>query len=619
MKNLSLKTIMVCFVFNIAVLMTCMSSMKLLAASAEMKIHGIYLKTGDKGDSVLLESKGNYLLMDIGSASHAPAIIAYLNTLKVKNIQIYLSHLHMDHVGGRSGGMIDGLEKIAAAGFNITKLYVPAKSLASESIHYPKKYNIIESFMNGRGQIIYLNVGDSLRIGDVTGKIIGPLYTDMMHPNDFAGLAVSKDEDSKKDPMYTYYENECALAAIFTCGNTKFFTSGDNLRTQSAYLVQKYGKQLNADIMKLSHHGTGSGNSPGLLGCVSPKYTFASNSGQTGINPDTKKWQTNVARRNSVKYGMCYFIANQKKTVIYHVKNNIIKVYTNKVSSSNLMKGWVKLAGADGEYRQSDYYYINQNGSPLTGVQKLGTDYYYFGTGGPMEYGGYDAAGNYLKWKSYNGKLRYFTLASDRQRAIMARGFTKVGNDTYYFNVKGIKLENGLRSEINKIGKYYYGFSKTGLVLMNKWATIAKNRYYFGRTGRMVADRKLKIGRSYYYFNKKGIMIKAKRGKELLKIGKYKYGVTKSGALVINNWATVGRHKYYFGKTGRMVKSKRIKIGKKYYYFGKTGKMVRSTRVKIGKYSYFFGKNAAMYQNRYVRIKGKKYYCQKNGVMRYMK
>ena len=35
------------------------------AADTEMTIYGIYLESEDKGESVLLESDGHYLLMDI--------------------------------------------------------------------------------------------------------------------------------------------------------------------------------------------------------------------------------------------------------------------------------------------------------------------------------------------------------------------------------------------------------------------------------------------------------------------------------------------------------------------------------------------------------------------------
>lgn len=53
----------------------------LAAADTEMNIYAMYLNHADKGDSVLIESKGKYLLMDIGTGNHAAAIIDQLQTL----------------------------------------------------------------------------------------------------------------------------------------------------------------------------------------------------------------------------------------------------------------------------------------------------------------------------------------------------------------------------------------------------------------------------------------------------------------------------------------------------------------------------------------------------------
>ena len=44
------------------------------AQNQEMNLYGIYVNSNEKGDSVLLESKGHYLLMDLGMSSHMPAI-----------------------------------------------------------------------------------------------------------------------------------------------------------------------------------------------------------------------------------------------------------------------------------------------------------------------------------------------------------------------------------------------------------------------------------------------------------------------------------------------------------------------------------------------------------------
>lgn len=71
----------------------------------------------------------------------------------------------------------------------------------------------------------------------------------------------------KKNVLYVI-ENNCSLAVIFTCGNTRYFTAGDSYSDESDRLVSRYGTSLKCDIMKMNHHGIGSGNSVSLLEAV---------------------------------------------------------------------------------------------------------------------------------------------------------------------------------------------------------------------------------------------------------------------------------------------------------------------------------------------------------------
>ena len=49
--------------------------------TTEMNIYAIYLDSPEKGDCVLLESKGHALLIDIGRYSHVPAILKQLKEI----------------------------------------------------------------------------------------------------------------------------------------------------------------------------------------------------------------------------------------------------------------------------------------------------------------------------------------------------------------------------------------------------------------------------------------------------------------------------------------------------------------------------------------------------------
>ncbi len=83
-------------------------SFKSFATDSGMSITAIYMKSDQNtdeeelngGDATLVESDGEYLLMDCGADFKAESILKYLHLQNVKSISIYISHLHLEHFGG---------------------------------------------------------------------------------------------------------------------------------------------------------------------------------------------------------------------------------------------------------------------------------------------------------------------------------------------------------------------------------------------------------------------------------------------------------------------------------------------------------------------------------------
>lgn len=516
----------------VSMLATFLPSQPVSAAEKEMNIHALYLETNDKGESVLIESKGNYLLMDLGSYGNVDAIISYLKVQGITQLDLYFSHLHLDHCGGGLvGNMVTcGVEKLTGAGITIRTLYLPDPSLAPESSNYSEKYRRFREFMNNKN-IVYLKPGDRFAVGDADVQIIGPVNTDQFHPSDYEDKKPSGDGD-EESVKYTYYENNCALIAKISCGTVSYLSLSDVLEDEVAQLLKENKALLKADILKLSHHGTGSGNTEELLATVQPSYAFAQNTGFTGKSTLTKKWLTNISRKRSVEMGMCYLVANEKKDLIYEVKGGRIRLYEDQIDDAHMLKGWVRLTGGDGEFRSIDRYYFDDNGQPLTGVQKVDGHYFYFGKGGCMQYGNYSESGVYQGWKTDDDAKRYFSFSPDQEYAYMAYGFTKIGKQTFYFDQNGNKVDGKKSTILKKIGKYKYGIGKSGAVVINNWATIGKDKYYFDKKGRMVASQIIKIKGVSYYFGKDGKMLRSTGSKKLeITIKGVRYQVGISGAL----------------------------------------------------------------------------------------
>lgn len=540
--------------------------------NTEMNIYAMYLGDGEKGDSVLLESRGHYLLVDIGGASHASVIGSQLNRLGTVHVDILFSHLHSDHIGGTDANVTAGLDQLRQMGITIDTLYLPSTSIAPLSQRFSNRYLQLQNFaaQGGCGQLVYLNTGDTLQFGDVAGQVIGPVDSGKLSPDQYT-------QYESLSNRYIAYENDSSLVLIFTCGSTRYFTAGDCYGNQAKALVEKYGDNLRCDIMKFCHHGIGTGNSAELLAAVRPAYSFATNSGVPNLNEETGRWRTYTATKRASKYGMSYLVGNEKKTLIYHIENDSISLFRGEtLSEGKKMTGWQYLYGADGANRDHDMYYLNSACKPVKGVRKIGSHYYRFTAGGQMDYGSFSPEGEYLGWKNYSQGKRYFTLSASKKYAYMSHGFATVEGVALYFDEEGYKVVSGTEDsvKVQKIGSDYYAVDYDGELTINDWEEIDDFLYYFDGRGKMIRNCEYMVDGQYYLFDTDGTLFMGNSCTEFYDFKSNTYAVREDGTLVTNKCGRIYGDKYYFDRKGVMQKDKIIKIGQKKYYFGKNGKLV---------------------------------------------
>jgi glucan-binding YG repeat protein len=371
--------------------------------------------------------------------------------------------------------------------------------------------------------------------------------------------------------------------------------------------------------MKLNHHGTGKGNIVELLEAISPTYSFAENGTSNGYSTKTGRWNTYTALTRASRYGVCYLVGNEKKTVIYNVKNDVITMYKgNTTASAKKLSGWVELVGSDGKYRSIAMYYIKNN-QVLTGIQKIGGYYYNLGTGGCMVYGTYNSKTSYSPWNTEEGGIRCYVLSKDKKYARMQFGFANLSGKLFYMDENGYRVTPEVtdQSAFTKINGRKYVMDARGQILTNQFVTMDGKDYYLNSKGNIVTGTMKKIDDFYYIFDEDGSVMYTPEENSFVEYDGKKYGVDSEGAVFIETKAEIDGDIYYFGKTGGRAKNKIVKIGKSYYYFGSDCTMVTGEKVKISGKSYYFGSNGKMYRNRYVRLSnGKKYHCDKNGVMK---
>lgn len=598
----------------------------------EMNLYVMYLENEEKGDSVLMESKGEYLLMDMGVDTHLKPIIHQLKTLGVTKLSIYFSHLHRDHVGGKGGEephLMSGLNQILDEGFEIENLYVPDPSLAPRSYELEERYglkykriiNLIEERSNNT-QIIYLKKGDEITLGDVQGKVIGPVDPESISPEMYVPDKEEEEQEEIQDETalsYTYYENNLSLVSIFTCGNTRYFTAGDCLSDEAKSLVETYGDELNCDIMKLSHHGTGSGNTAQLFAAVKPRYSFASNTGFTGLNPQKEQWQTYVASKRASKYGYYYMAGSEKETLIIHVEDDNILLYRGKSMEQNsYLTGWQKVIGADGKNRTFDMYYFDEYGHPVTGIQKIDGKFTNFGTSGCMQYGNY-VDGVYQGWHSYDEGRRYYQFSADEGKnfAYMLTGFQCIEGKDYYFNEDGIRITGNKKTEFRIIENRTYVLTEKGEIVRNDFVTVDGKCYYCDENGQIIKNKKITLASGEYIFDPYGRLYKADKKYVKVYLNGNCYVVDTNGIIVKNRFVSFDGFTYYCGKSGLFVKNKKFRIGNQRYISNVYG-IIQKARSQYSFVSYqgttfVVNQKGQIVKNRLVLIQGEEYYAGKTG------
>lgn len=566
---------------------------------AEMTLHAIYQNAGEinetledgeaeAGDVVLLQSKGKYLLMDTGAPASLKAIKTYLDKLKVKEFDIYISHLHIDHYGN--------LEELAKS-YKVGIVYLPDKKYAKESPSYGYVHNTLMPRIekNQKAKITYLKTGNSFTIGDAKIDIIGPVGEYKV--SGFKGT---------KTQTEAAYTNNYSLTAMVTCGSVKFLTAGDIEFEEENALHKKYGKsKLKADIMKLSHHGVAStSNAEKFMAAVAPKYSFIQNDRLPELMEadDGEAYRRSyTCRKQANKYGICLSPGDEGKDIIFTVSGENINIYKGSIKKANCLTtgGFVTIQGADGVLRKTDkFYYDAKIKKFLTGVQKIDGKLYDFGTGGCMEYGTYSDDKKYQYLRYYDKDFRYYLEDGSFKTGLVYLTEKQTGTpDRYvYFDTKtgyAIRGTDPVDYEMFTINKKKYMINMNGTVYTYGWKDYDKKdaRYFDKDTGVMqtgwIDVAYEKSTHTYYLDPNTGIRLVG-----LHEIDRSTYFFGDNGTLY-KGWKDFDDNKRYFDKdTGIMQTgwSDSVVNGTTYTYYLdlKTGLRIEEGFYVIDGYVYYF-------------------------------
>lgn len=202
--------------------------------NSNFQVH--YIDVG-QGDCSLVVCDGQTLLIDAGENGHETEVINYLRLLGIDKLDyIIATHPHSDHIGG----LPEVIEE-----FGMDNIIMPR--LTKEQTPTTKTYTrMLEEIKASGAKVISAKVGSTYTLGEASFEILGPV------------------SDSAEDL------NSMSVVAKVTHGENSFLFTGDAESDEEREIIGA-GVDLDADVLKMGHHGSNTSSCKEFLAEVTPE------------------------------------------------------------------------------------------------------------------------------------------------------------------------------------------------------------------------------------------------------------------------------------------------------------------------------------------------------------
>lgn len=188
-----------------------------------------------QGDATLLQSGGEYCLVDAGTAESEAALISYLNGMGVKKLKLLvMSHPHVDHIGGMNAVLQN---------FEVEQVLLPdfSKMDAPTTVTFER---ILDTITQKQIAVAVAKQGDAYAIGNATLTVLA------------AGVKTHN------------YNNLSPVLHFAAADLTAMLTGDGEKEVETDALTQGLP---HVDVFKAGHHGSNTANASELLWALRPQ------------------------------------------------------------------------------------------------------------------------------------------------------------------------------------------------------------------------------------------------------------------------------------------------------------------------------------------------------------
>ena len=217
-----------------------------------------------KADCAVLTYKNTVGIIDTGTYESYSTLSEFLTNNDIQKIDyLILTHYDQDHIGGAIRLLRD---------YNCDSIYLP--DYVSEKKYYSELMSIIRNFNN----VYFVNNEQTLSVESLTLNII---------PAD-EPVSLLESESNR--------DNNMSLVTIVSFGNNTFLFTGDIEKDRIAQMLSCHDN-LDADWIKMPHHGEYQKKTAKLIEAVTPEYAVISTSNE---RPTDEKL-TNLLEEDHIK------------------------------------------------------------------------------------------------------------------------------------------------------------------------------------------------------------------------------------------------------------------------------------------------------------------------------